>query len=115
MPRARNNVAAKQRHKKILKMAKGYRLGRGNLYRTAKNQVEKGLQYAYRDRRQKKRHFRSLWIARINAACRLNDISYSVFMHGLIEKNISLNRKVLAHLAMDEPATFKNLVQEIRK
>jgi large subunit ribosomal protein L20 len=113
MPRARNNVAAKKRHKKILKMAKGYRLGRGKLYKTAKDQVEKGLLYAYRDRRQKKRSFRSLWITRINAACRINGISYSKFIHALKEKNIELDRKSLAHLVMHEPKAFEQLVHEI--
>ncbi len=113
MPRARNNVAAKQRHKKILKLAKGYRLGKHSLYRTAKDQVEKSLQYAYRDRRQKKRHFRRLWIARINAACRLHGISYSKFMNALKQNNIELNRKALAHLAMNEPEAFKALVEQV--
>lgn len=113
MPRAKNNVAAKQRHKKILKMAKGYRLGKSRLYRTAKDQVEKSLQYAYRDRRQKKRSFRSLWIVRINAACRLHGMSYSTFIHGLKEKNIDLDRKTLAHLAMHEPEAFKTLVEQV--
>jgi large subunit ribosomal protein L20 len=115
MPRAKNNVAAKKRHKKILKLAKGYRLGKSRLYRTAKDQVEKSLQYAYRDRRQKKREFRKLWIARINAACRLNGLSYSKFIHQLNEKNIELNRKVLAHLAMHEPNAFKALVEQVSK
>ena len=113
MPRAKNNVAAKRRHKKLLKMAKGYRLSRGKLYRVAKDQVEKGLQYAYRDRRQKKRVFRSLWITRINAACRLNGISYSKFIHGLKENNIEMDRKLLAHLAMHEPQAFETLVQQV--
>jgi large subunit ribosomal protein L20 len=113
MPRAKNNVAAKSRHKKILKMAKGYRLSRGKLYKTAKDQVDKSLRYAYRDRRQKKRHFRSLWIARINAACRLNNISYSKFIHALQEKNIELDRKSLAHLAMHDPNAFEQLVQQV--
>lgn len=113
MPRVRNNVAAKRRHKKLLKMAKGYRLGRGNLYRTAKDQVEKGLQYAYRDRRQKKRHFRSLWITRINAACREHGLSYSKFVHGLKKNDIEMDRKTLAHLAMHEPETFASLVQQV--
>jgi len=94
-------------------MAKGYRLGRGNLYRTAKDQVEKGLQYAYRDRRQKKRHFRSLWITRINAACREHGLSYSKFVHGLKVNNIDLDRKALAHLAMHEPETFASLIQQV--
>jgi len=113
MPRAKNNVAAHRRHKKILKMAKGYRLGKHRLYRTAKDQVEKGLQYAYRDRRQKKRHFRRLWITRINAACRLHGITYSRFIQGLKAKNIALNRKALAHLAMHEPDAFKALVEQV--
>jgi large subunit ribosomal protein L20 len=113
MPRAKNSPAARNRHKKILKMAKGYRLGKSRLYRTAKDQVEKSLQYAYRDRRQKKRHFRRLWIARINAACRLNGLSYSKFMHQLKENDIELNRKALAHLAMHEPDAFKELVQQV--
>jgi len=94
-------------------MAKGYRLGRGNLYRTAKDQVEKGLQYAYRDRRQKKRHFRRLWIARINAACRTYGVSYSKFMHALKANHVELDRKALAHLAMHEPEAFKTLVEQV--
>ncbi len=113
MPRATNNVAAKSRHKKLLKLAKGYRLSRGKLYTVAKDQVEKSLQYAYRDRRQKKRQFRALWIARINAACRQNDISYSRFMHALKESNVELDRKALAHLAMHEPKAFETLVQQV--
>lgn len=113
MPRARNNVAAKQRHKKLLKLTKGYRLGRGKLYRTAKDQLEKSLQYAYRDRRQKKRHFRRLWIVRINAACRLNGISYSRFIKGLKDHSIDLDRKTLAHLAMHQPQAFKALVEQV--
>jgi large subunit ribosomal protein L20 len=115
MPRAKNKPAAKNRHKKILKLAKGYRLGKSRLYRTAKDQVEKSLQYAYRDRRNKKRHFRRLWIVRINAACRLNGISYSKFMNGLKENTIELDRKVLAHLAMHDPDAFKELVQQVSK
>jgi large subunit ribosomal protein L20 len=113
MPRATNNVAAKSRHKKVLKAAKGYRLSRGKLYNTAKDQVEKGLQYAYRDRRQKKRHFRALWIVRINAACRLNGTTYSKLINGLKIKSIDLDRKSLAHLAMHEPNAFKELVQQV--
>jgi large subunit ribosomal protein L20 len=115
MPRAKNNPAARSRHKKVLKLAKGYRLGKSRLYRTAKDQVEKSLQYAYRDRRNKKRHFRRLWIVRINAACRLNGISYSKFMNGLKENNIELDRKVLAHVAMHDPDAFKELVQQVSK
>lgn len=113
MPRAKNNIAAKKRHKKILSMAKGYRLGRGNLFKTAKDQVEKSLLYAYRDRRQKKRNFRSLWISRINAACRLNGISYSKFMYALKENNVELDRKTLAHIVMHEPQTFEKIVQQV--
>lgn len=113
MPRAKNKPASKNRHKKILKLAKGYRLGKSRLYRTAKDQVERSLQYAYRDRRNKKRHFRRLWIARINAACRLNGISYSRLMHGLKENSIELDRKVLAHLAMHDPVAFKEIVQQV--
>lgn len=113
MPRTRNNVAAKQRHKKVLKMAKGYRLGKSRLYRTAKDQVERSMRYAYRDRRQKKRLFRRLWIARINAACRSHGVSYSQFMHGLKAKDIDLNRKSLAHIAMHEPQAFQALVEQV--
>ena len=98
--------------KKILKLAKGYRLSRHSLYRTAKDQVEKSLRYAYRDRRQKKRLFRRLWIVRINAACRLNGTSYSTFIAALKKNNVDLNRKALAHLAMHEPAAFKQLVEQ---
>ena len=115
MPRATNNVAAKRRHKKILKMAKGYRLSKSRLYRTAKKKKKKGLQYAYRDRRQKKRHFRRLWIVRINAACRLNGTNYSRFMNALKKSDIALDRKALAHLAMHEPGTFKQLVEQVAK
>jgi large subunit ribosomal protein L20 len=113
MPRATNNVAAKRRRKKILKAAKGYRLGKSRLYHTAKDQVEKSWQYAYRDRRTKKRTFRQLWIARINAACRLNGISYSVFINGLNKNNIDLNRKTLADMAIHNPNGFGELVQQV--
>ncbi len=113
MPRAKNNVAAKRRHKKLLGMASGYRLSRGKLYTVAKDQLEKSLRYAYRDRRAKKRAFRELWIIRVNAACRLNGITYSRFIKGLKDKNIDLNRKSLAHLAMHEPEAFKSLVEQV--
>ncbi|MCK6622742.1 MAG: 50S ribosomal protein L20 [Calditrichaceae bacterium] len=113
MPRAKNNVAAKRRHKKLLGMVSGYRLSRGKLYTVAKDQLEKSLRYAYRDRRAKKRTFRELWIIRINAACRLNGITYSRFIKGLKDKNIDLNRKSLAHLAMHEPEAFKSLVEQV--
>lgn len=115
MPRATNNVAAKRRHKKLLKMAKGYRLGKSRLYATAKDQVEKSLQYAYRDRKAKKRTFRRLWITRINAACRQFGMSYSEFMHRLSESNIELNRKVLADMAVRDIGAFEKLVQQIAK
>ncbi len=113
MPRAKNNVAAKRRHKKLLGMASGYRLSRGKLYTVAKDQLERSLRYAYRDRRAKKRAFRELWIIRVNAACRLNGITYSRFIKGLKDKNIDLNRKTLAHLAMHEPEAFKSLVEQV--
>ena len=113
MPRATNNVAARQRRKKVLSAAKGYRLGKSRLYKTAKDQVEKSLQYAYRDRRTKKRNFRKLWITRINAACRQYGVSYSVFMNKLSEKNIGLDRKVLADMAVKSPQAFENLVKEV--
>lgn len=113
MPRATNNVAARRRRKKILKAAKGYRLGKSRLYKTAKDQVEKGWLYAYRDRRAKKRTFRRLWIARINAACRLSGISYSVFINSLKKAKIDLNRKVLADMAVHNPAGFEQLVKQV--
>lgn len=113
MPRATNNVAARQRRKKILKAAKGYRLGKSRLYTTAKDQVEKGWQYAYRDRRAKKRTFRQLWITRINAACRLSGVSYSVFMQGLQNAKIELNRKSLADMAIHNPKGFAELVKQV--
>ena len=113
MPRATNNVAARQRRKKILKAAKGYRLGKSRLYKTAKDQVEKSWQYAYRDRKVKKRTFRSLWITRINAACRLNGVSYSVFMDKLRKSDIELSRKVLADMAVRNPSDFEALVKQV--
>jgi large subunit ribosomal protein L20 len=113
MPRATNNVAAKRRRKKILSAAKGYRLGKSRLYQTAKDQVEKSLQYAYRDRKNKKRTFRRLWIARINAACRQYGVSYSVFIHKLSENNVDLDRKVLADMAVQNPQAFEKLVKEV--
>ena len=113
MPRATNNVAARQRRKKILSAAKGYRLGKSRLYKTAKDQVEKSWLYAYRDRRTKKRNFRRLWIARINAACRQYGFSYSVFMNKLSDKKIELNRKVLADLAVRSPEAFEKLLKEV--
>ena len=113
MPRATNNVAARQRRKKVLTAAKGYRLGKSRLYKTAKDQVEKSLLYAYRDRRTKKRNFRKLWIARINAACRQYGTTYSLFINKMNEKKIDLNRKVLADLAIHNPQDFEKLVKEV--
>jgi len=114
MPRATNNVAAKRRHKKWLKAAKGYFGARRTTYRIARQTVEKGLTYAFRDRKRKKRDFRRLWIVRINAACRINDISYSRFMHGMHKSNIEINRKVLAHLAWHDAVAFAKLVELVK-
>ena len=114
MPRSVNSVAAKARRKKIIKAAKGYFGRRKNVHTIAKNAVEKGMQYAYRDRKNKKRTFRRLWIQRINAGARLNGMSYSQFMGKIHEKEINLNRKVLADLAMNHPETFKGIVEKIR-
>lgn len=115
MPRSTNSVASRKRRKKILKAAKGYFGARSNVYTVAKNAVEKAWSYAYRDRRNKKRTFRRLWISRINAASRLNGSSYSKFIHGLKENNIELNRKVLADLAMNHPEAFTAVVKATSK
>ena len=114
MPRAKNGHASKARHKKVLKLAKGYQGARGRLFRTAKNQVIKSLSYAYRDRRARRRAFRRLWIARINAATRLNGMRYGDFMHAIQKKDVSLNRKVLADIALNDPATFAAIVSVAR-
>ena len=114
MPRSVNSVAAKARRKKILKQAKGYFGRRKNVWTVAKNAVEKGLQYAYRDRRNKKRNFRSLWIMRINAAAHQHGLTYSEFMFKLKTNNISLNRKVLADLAMNNPNAFEAIVKSLK-
>lgn len=111
MPRSVNAVASRARRKKILKQAKGYFGARSKVYTVAKNAVEKGLQYSYRDRKAKKREFRSLWIQRINAGARIHGTTYSKLMHGLSEKNIELNRKVLADMAMNHPQTFEQIVK----
>jgi large subunit ribosomal protein L20 len=112
MPRTKRGVTTHARHKKITDAAKGYR-GRGkSSFRIAIEKVEKGLQYAYRDRRAKKREFRKLWIQRINAAARLNDMKYSTFMNGLLKAGIEIDRKVLADLAVHEPESFKSLVEQ---
>ena len=114
MPRSVNNVASRARRKKVLEMAKGY-FGRGkNVWTVAKNKVEKGLGYAYRDRKAKKRDFRSLWIARINAGARLHGMSYSELMGKLKKAGIDLNRKVLADLAMNHPAAFTEVVNKVK-
>ncbi len=114
MPRSINSVASKARRKKILKQAKGYFGRRKNVHTVAKNAVEKGLQYAYRDRKNKKRNFRALWIQRINAGARLYGMSYSQFMGKIKSNEIQLNRKVLADLAMNHPNTFKAIVDRIK-
>lgn len=115
MPRSVNSVASRKRRKKILKAAKGYFGARSNVYTVAKNAVEKGWGYAYRDRKNKKRAFRRLWIARINAAARQNGTTYSRLMHSLSKSEVGLNRKVLADLAMNHPESFKSLVSECSK
>ncbi len=112
--RVKTGTVRRKRHKKILKMAKGFYSGRRKHFRKAKEQVERSLVYAFRDRKQKKRDFRKLWIIRINAACRLNDISYSRFINGLKKAGIELDRKVLADLAMNEPETFAKLVEQAK-
>ena len=114
MPRSVNSVAAKARRKAILKAAKGYFGRRKNVHTVAKNAVEKGMQYAYRDRKNKKRTFRALWIQRINAGTRLHGMSYSEFMGKVKANNIELNRKVLADLGMNHPEAFKAVVDKIK-
>ena len=111
MSRVKRGMTAHARHKKIINMAKGYRGRSKNVFRVAVEKVEKALQYAYRDRRAKKRSFRALWIQRINAATRLNDMTYSRFMSGLNKAGIELDRKVLADIALKEPANFAKLVE----
>ncbi|MDE7468720.1 MAG: 50S ribosomal protein L20 [Desulfovibrionaceae bacterium] len=113
--RVKRGVTAHRRHKKYLSMAKGYRGGRSRLYRTAREAVERGLVYAYRDRKAKKRTFRSLWIQRINAAVREHNLSYSKFMNGLTSAGISLNRKVLADMAVRAKDDFAKLVEMVKK
>jgi len=113
MPRSVNAVASRKRRKKILDAAKGYFGARSKVYTAAKNTLEKGLVYAYRDRRAKKRAYRRLWIARINAAVRGFGLSYSKFIHQLAQRGISLNRKVLADLALNHPETFAALIKQL--
>lgn len=114
MARVKTGVTRRRRHKKILKLAKGYRGSKHRLYRTAKQQVMKSGNYAFRDRKQKKRNFRKLWIARINAAARQNGISYSQLMHGLKLANIDMNRKMLAELAVNDIDTFATITEEAK-
>ena len=114
MPRSLNSVASRARRKKIIKQAKGYFGRRKNVWTIAKNAVEKGLQYAYRDRRTKKRNFRALWIMRINAAARLHGLTYSQLINKLKSNNIEINRKVLADLAVNNPEGFKAIVEKVK-
>ena len=110
MARVKNGAVTKARHKKVLKLAKGYFGSKHRLYKTAKEQVMHSYMYAFRDRKQNKRNFRKLWIVRINAACRENEISYSKFINGLTKAGVTINRKMLAEIAIDSPKEFANLV-----
>ena len=114
MPRANSSVPRHRRHRKVLKQAKGYYGARSRNFKTAKEAVSKAGLYSYRDRRQRKRMFRRLWITRINAGVRLNNMSYSAFIASLKEKEIELNRKVLADMAMNDPNAFSRLVEHIK-
>ena len=114
MARVKGGTVSKNRRRKVLKQAKGYFGSKHRLYKTAQEQVFHSGTYAYRDRRQKKRDFRKLWITRINAACRMNDISYSKFMNGLSIAGIEINRKVLADLAMNNPKAFEAIVNQVK-
>lgn len=113
MPRANSSIPRHRRHRKIVKQAKGYYGTRSRNFRAAKDAVLRALRYSYRDRRQRKRQFRRLWIARINAAARQHGMSYSQFMNALHEKNIGLNRKILAEMAVSDPEGFKALVKSL--
>jgi large subunit ribosomal protein L20 len=112
--RVKTGVVRRRRHKKILKLARGFYAGRSRQYRKAKEQLERSLVYSYRDRKQKKREFRKLWIIRINAACRMNDISYSVFINALKKANIDLDRKILAEMAMNDAVAFTAVVNQAK-
>jgi large subunit ribosomal protein L20 len=114
MPRVKTGVVRRRRHKKVLKLARGFYSGRHKHFRKAKEQLERSLVYAFRDRKQKKREFRKLWIIRINAACRLNGMSYSVFMNGLKRASIELDRKILADFAMNDAAAFTALTNQAK-
>ncbi|EAI8761273.1 50S ribosomal protein L20 [Campylobacter jejuni] len=115
MARVKTGVVRRRRHKKVLKLARGFYSGRRKHFRKAKEQLERSLVYAYRDRRRKKRDFRRLWIVRINAACRLNDLSYSRFINGLKKAGIELDRKILADLAMNDAAAFAKITEAAKK
>ena len=115
MARVKRGVTARAKHKKRIKQAKGYRGRSKNVFRIAVEKVEKGLQYAYRDRRTKKRNFRGLWIQRINAGVREYKMSYSEFMNGIKKANINIDRKILADLAKNNPSTFKFIIDKIRQ
>ncbi|MCA1796009.1 MAG: 50S ribosomal protein L20 [Desulfuromonadaceae bacterium] len=110
MPRVKRGFKARRRRNKVLKLAKGYRGARGKLFRSATEAVDRGLSYAYRDRRTKKRDFRALWIARINAAARMEGLSYSRLVHGLKQADIALDRKILAEIAVTDPTGFREIV-----
>ena len=114
MARVKRGVTTHARHKKVLKLAKGYRGRAKNCFRVAVEKVEKGMQYAYRDRRNKKRDFRALWIQRINAAARANGLTYGELIHGLKQGGVDLDRKVLADLAVNDPAAFKAVVDQVK-
>lgn len=114
MARVKGAMHTRKRRKKILKLAKGYRGAKSKLYKTANQAVMKSLVYAYRDRKQKKRNFRQLWIARINAAARMNGMSYSCFMNGLKKNGIEINRKMLSEIAVSDPQAFAKLVEKVR-
>jgi large subunit ribosomal protein L20 len=109
--RVKRGFKARHRRQKVLKLAKGFRGGRSKLYRTAAGTLDRALRYAYRDRKARKRDFRALWITRINAAVRINNLSYSKFMHGLKQANVALDRKVLAELAISDPAAFAQITK----
>ncbi|MCD5398085.1 50S ribosomal protein L20 [candidate division NPL-UPA2 bacterium] len=111
MPRVKSSVSARKRHKGFIKQAKGYRGGRNRLYRTARDAVEKSWIYAFRDRKARKRDFRSLWISRVNAAARNHDLTYSQLIDGLNRANVGLNRKALTDLAINEPLSFQKLTE----
>ncbi|ECL4273280.1 TPA: 50S ribosomal protein L20 [Campylobacter coli] len=115
MARVKTGVVRRRRHKKVLKLVRGFYSGRRKHFRKAKEQLERSLVYAYRDRRRKKRDFRRLWIVRINAACRLNDLSYSKFINGLKKAGIELDRKILADLAMNDAAAFAKIAEAAKK